>query len=75
MLMLEQRLQQQFFESADLLYQAAETLGRPLVDALHALHGGITAGGKLLVVGTGAAAPLAPYFRHGSVPLTLRLKR
>ena len=33
MLMLEQRIQQQFFESADLQYQTAESLSRPLVQA------------------------------------------
>lgn len=62
MLMLEQRLQQQFFECADLQYQAAESLGRPLSDALQALHAGITGGGRVLVVGLGPAAVLAPYF-------------
>ena len=31
--MIEQRIQQQFFESADLLYQAAEQLARPLAMA------------------------------------------
>ena len=62
MFMLEQRLQQQFFECADLQYQAAETLGRPLSDALLALHAGITGGGRVLVVGLGPAAVLAPYF-------------
>ena len=58
MLMLEQRLQQQFFESADLLYQAAEPLARPLADAAQALLGCITSGGKLLVAG----GSLAPHF-------------
>ena len=61
MLMLEQRLQQQFFDSADLHYQAAESLGRPLSDALHALHAAITGGGKLLIAGTGRSALLAPH--------------
>ena len=31
--MLEPRIQQHFFESADLSYQAAETLARPLAEA------------------------------------------
>lgn len=64
--MLEQRLQQQFFECADLQYQAAETLDRPLGEALQALLGAITAGGKVLVAGTGRAGVLA---RHASALL------
>jgi D-sedoheptulose 7-phosphate isomerase len=55
--MLEQRIQQQFFESADLLYQAAEPLARPLDDAAQAVLGCITGGGKLIVAG-GALATL-----------------
>lgn len=54
--MLEQRLQQPFFDSADLLYQAAEPLARALAGALQAVTGSITGGGKLLVAGS----PLAP---------------
>jgi D-sedoheptulose 7-phosphate isomerase len=57
--MLEQRIQQQFFDSADLQYQAAEGLARPLADAAQALVGCLTAGGKLLIAGSGAGAPLA----------------
>ena len=57
--MLEQRIQQQFFESADLKYQSAEVLGRPIEDAVTALVGGLTAGGRVLVVGLGASASLA----------------
>ena len=57
--MLEQRIQQQFFESADLKYQAAEVLGRPIEDAVTALVAGLTAGGRVLVVGLGASASLA----------------
>ena len=34
--MLEQRIQQQFFESADLKYQSAETLARPVAEAAQA---------------------------------------
>lgn len=57
--MLEQRIQQQFFESADLLYQAAEGLARPLADAAQTLLGCLTAGGKLLVGGGLAAQSFA----------------
>lgn len=59
MLMLEQRIQQQFFESADLQYQTAESLSRPLVQAAAALLGTITGGGKVMVHGAGQAAALA----------------
>ena len=57
--MLEQRIQQQFFESADLKYQAAELLGRPIEHAVAALVAGLTAGGRVLVAGLGASASLA----------------
>ena len=62
MLMLEQRIQQQFFDSADLQYQTAESLSRPIAAAAQALLGCITAGGKLLVGGAGGAAALAQHF-------------
>jgi D-sedoheptulose 7-phosphate isomerase len=58
--MLEQRIQQQFFESADLHNQAAETLSRPVAAASEALLGCITAGGKLMVAGSDVGAALAP---------------
>lgn len=60
--MLEQRIQQQFFDSADLQYQTAEALSRPIAEAAQALTGCITCGGKLLVGGTGGAAALAQHF-------------
>jgi D-sedoheptulose 7-phosphate isomerase len=62
MSMLEQRIQQQFFDSADLQYQTAESLARPVSDAAQALIGCITAGGKLLVGGLGGGAALAQHF-------------
>ena len=34
--MIEQRIQQQFIDSADLKYQAAQTLARPIADAVQA---------------------------------------
>lgn len=61
MLMLEQRIQQQFFESADLQYQTAESLSRPLVQAATALLGSITGGGKVLIHGAGQAGALATH--------------
>ncbi len=57
--MLEQRIQQQFFESADLKYHAAEVLVRPVAEAVQAVVAGFTAGGRLLVAGSGPAAGLA----------------
>lgn len=57
--MLEQRIQQQFFESADLKYQAAEVLSRPVAEAAQAIVAGLTAGGRLFVAGLGPAAGLA----------------
>ena len=44
--MLEQRIQQQFFDSADLQYRSAETLHRPIAEAAAALLSAITNGGK-----------------------------
>ena len=70
--MLEQRIQQQFFESADLLSQTAELLSRPIADAAQALLGCITAGGKVLLFGSGPAAALA---RHGAGLLVGRFER
>ena len=40
--MLEQRIQQQFFDSADLKYQAAEARTRPSPDAVQAVLGCFT---------------------------------
>ena len=59
--MLEQRIQQQFFDSADLKYQAAELLARPIADASAALLAALTNGGKVMATGAGAGAALAPY--------------
>jgi len=60
--MLEQRIQQQFFESADLKYQCAEALTRPISDAVAAVVGCITAGGKVLLCGNGGSAADAQHF-------------
>lgn len=53
--MLEPRVQQHFFESADLGYQAVESMARPLADAAQVIVDCLTAGGRLLVHGRGAA--------------------
>lgn len=60
--MLEQRIQQQFFDSADLKYAAAEILAKPISDAVHAIVGCITAGGKVLACGNGGSASDAQHF-------------
>ena len=60
--MLEQRIQRHFFDSADLKYAAAETLARPVADAVGAIVGCITAGGKVLACGNGGSAADAQHF-------------
>ncbi len=65
--MIEQRIQQQFFDSADLLYQAAESLARPIAEAATALVGAITGGAKVMACGCGPAASLAPHFAGAMV--------
>ena len=60
--MLEQRIQQQFFDSADLKYAAAEILSRPIAEAVSAVVGCITAGGKVLACGNGGSASDAQHF-------------
>ena len=60
--MLEQRIQQQFFDSADLKYAAAETLAKPIADAVSAIVGCITGGGKVLACGNGGSASDAQRF-------------
>jgi D-sedoheptulose 7-phosphate isomerase len=72
MLMLEQRIQQQFFESADLLSHSADTLSRPIAQAAQALLGCITAGGKVVFAGAGTSASLATY---GAALLVGRFER
>lgn len=59
--MLEQRIQQQFIDSADLQYQWAQGLARPVAEAAQALLACVTGGGKVLVCGNGASGALAQY--------------
>ena len=61
--MLEQQIQQQFFDSADLKYQTAELLARPVAEAASALLGAITSGGKLMVCGSGGGRWLAQHLQ------------
>ncbi len=60
--MLEQRIQKQFFDSADLKYAAADVLAKPIADGVNALVGCITAGGKVLACGNGGSAADAQHF-------------
>ena len=60
--MLVQRIQQQFFDSADLKYAAAEILSKPIADAVNTVVGCITAGGKVLACGNGGSASDAQHF-------------
>jgi D-sedoheptulose 7-phosphate isomerase len=57
--MLEPRIQQHFFESADLMYQVSEHLSHAIAEAAQAAVGCLTSGGKLLVGGQGAGQALA----------------
>ncbi len=59
--MLEQRIQQHFFESADLQYQVAEALARPVAGAAQVLVDGITAGGRVMCCGHGLSSLDAHY--------------
>ena len=60
--MLEQRIQQHFIDSADLKYQAAQALGKPISDAVQAVLACVTSGGKMLACGDGASAAHAQQF-------------
>jgi D-sedoheptulose 7-phosphate isomerase len=60
--MLDLRIQQHFIDSADLQYQAAEPLAKPVEAAVQALLACVTSGGKVLVAGWGGTAVSAPYF-------------
>lgn len=60
--MLEQRIEQQFIDSADLKYQTAQILGKPIAAAVQALLVCVTSGGKVLACGNGGCAALAQHF-------------
>jgi len=60
--MLDLRIQQHFIDSADLQYQAAEPLAKPVDAGVQALMACVTSGGKVLVAGWGGTAASAPYF-------------
>ena len=60
--MLEQRIEQHFIDSADLKYQAAQGLSKPIAAAVQALMVCVTSGGKVLACGNGGAAAAAQAF-------------
>ncbi|VTY32634.1 Phosphoheptose isomerase [Xylophilus ampelinus] len=61
-LMLEQRIQQHFIDSADLKYQGGPSLSKPLSQAVQALLACVTSGGKVLACGAGVSGLLAAQF-------------
>ncbi len=60
--MLEQRIQQHFIDSADLKYQSAQTLSKPIAAAVQAILACVTSGGKVLACGNGGSAADAQHF-------------
>jgi len=60
--MLEQRIQQHFIDSADLKYQAAPLLSKPIAAAVQAMLACVTSGGKVLACGNGGSAANAQHF-------------
>jgi D-sedoheptulose 7-phosphate isomerase len=60
--MLEQRIEKNFIDSADLKYQAAQVLAKPIAQATEALLACVTNGGKVLVCGNGGSAADAQRF-------------
>lgn len=60
--MLLQRIQQQFIDSADLMYQCAQSMAPAVEAAVGALLASVTSGGKVLACGTGHSAAMAHGF-------------
>lgn len=60
--MLEQRIQQHFIDSADLKYQSAQSLSKPVAQAVQAVLACVTSGGKVLACGNGGSAADAQHF-------------
>ncbi len=60
--MVQQRIQQQFVDSADLKYAAAEPLSKSIAEAVDAVMGSITGGGKVMACGNGGSAADAQHF-------------
>ncbi len=60
--MLEQRIEQHFIDSADLKYQAAQVLSKPIAAAVSAVLASVTSGGQVLACGNGGSAADAQHF-------------
>jgi len=60
--MLQQRIEQHFIDSADLKYQAAQVLSKPIAAAVQAILACVTNGGKVLACGNGGSAADAQHF-------------
>ncbi len=60
--MLEQRIEQHFIDSADLKYQSAQALSKPIAAAIAAILASVTSGGKVLACGNGGSAADAQHF-------------
>ena len=60
--MLEQRIEQHFIDSADLKYQSAQLLSKPITAAVQAILASVTSGGKVLACGNGGSAADAQHF-------------
>jgi D-sedoheptulose 7-phosphate isomerase len=60
--MLETRIQQHFIDSADLKYQSAQALSKPISAAVSAILACVTSGGKVLACGNGGSAADAQHF-------------
>ena len=61
-LMMEQRIEQHFIDSADLKYQSAQVLSKPIAQAIQAILACVTSGGKVLACGNGGSAADAQHF-------------
>ena len=60
--MLEQHIEQLFIDSADLKYQSAQILSKPMAEAVQLIMVSVTGGGKVLACGTGGSAALTQMF-------------
>ncbi len=60
--MLEQRIQQQFHESAELKQQAATLMAGPVAQAVACIANAVSNGGKVLVCGNGGSAADSQHF-------------
>lgn len=60
--MLEQRIEQHFIDSADLKYQSAQVLSKPIAAAVQAMLTCVTSGNKVLACGNGGSAADAQRF-------------